>query len=292
MAVRQATHAGTWYESNPKILGRQIVRWVDQAPKMPSAMPRGIIVPHAGYSYSGEIAALSYASLLDSKKLKWNPKRIILIGPFHQPPSNVPRFQAFMSVSAFGSFETPFGVLQADKPYIQRLLQSGEIQPLDSETDLAEHCLEMQFPFIGYFMPHVPIVPLLYMEQSPPSEGLVQLFQRDTESLFILSSDFCHYGSRFSYQPFSSSISERIEAMDKQGIQILEQHPDPKSWQAYLQSTGNTICGRNPILFYLRLRFSTRFQCLGYAQSAPIRKSSDSSVSYVAMADFIDSSIP
>jgi AmmeMemoRadiSam system protein B len=121
------------------------------------------------------------------------------------------------------------------------------------------------------------------------------------EHLFIISSDFCHWGSRFQYtyyqaddqaptrltssQTVTTPIHKSIEKLDRQAIQIIEKL-DIDAFQAYLKTTKNTICGRHPIavlLYALEKLKGAKSQCVKYAQSSHCKTYKDSSVSYASI---------
>mmetsp|Transcript_3541 Transcript_3541/g.3310 ORF Transcript_3541/g.3310 Transcript_3541/m.3310 type:complete len:160 (-) Transcript_3541:24-503(-) len=117
---------------------------------------------------------------------------------------------------------------------------------------------------------------------------LLAPYLRDPGTLFVVSSDFCHWGSRFGFTPYDRSkgeIYQSIEAMDREGMRLIEEQ-NPEGFQQYLKDTDNTICGRHPItvsLFAMRhsgLNFQTRF--VRYAQSENVTNPRGSSVSYAA----------
>uniref|UniRef100_A0A1I8B3Z8 Protein MEMO1 n=1 Tax=Meloidogyne hapla TaxID=6305 RepID=A0A1I8B3Z8_MELHA len=121
----------------------------------------------------------------------------------------------------------------------------------------------------------------------------------DPTNLFVISSDFCHWGQRFRYTPMESTgarpIHEQITTLDKQGMDVISSL-DPSIFNEYLKKTQNTICGRNPICVLLQAfdhyrqtsNPSAELRFLKYAQSNKVRSMTDSSVSYAAGALFIN----
>ena len=112
---------------------------------------------------------------------------------------------------------------------------------------------------------------------------------KEDENLFVISSDFCHWGRNFGYTPYSKEISkdinEYIKYLDHQGIEHIE-NQDSDGFVGYLADTKNTICGRHPITVFLEaLKFSglsTVTKFVKYAQSSKVQYKNDSSVSYAA----------
>jgi len=121
----------------------------------------------------------------------------------------------------------------------------------------------------------------------------------DPANLFVVSTDFCHYGARFSYEPFSvrrgeeeeeeedanEPIWRRIARLDAEGMRLIEEG-DPSAFRAYLSRTENTICGRNPcsLLLATAALASTKTRCgfRFYDQSSKVLRRGDSSVSYAS----------
>jgi MEMO1 family protein len=118
---------------------------------------------------------------------------------------------------------------------------------------------------------------------------LLAEYVKDEETLFVISSDFCHWGQNFSYCPYDEKIDKKvskyIEHLDRQGMDLIEEQ-DPKGFVNYLKKTENTICGRHPITVFLEAvkesGLSTITKFVKYAQSGEIKHKYDSSVSYAA----------
>ncbi len=159
----------------------------------------------------------------------------------------------------------------------------------------------MHIPFIKkVFAQDVRLVPLMVGEV--PKEAydtygqLLLKYFLDPETVFIVSTDFCHWGSRFEFThrfPGTATISDSIEKLDRMGMQLIEKH-DLAEFCSYHKSYKNTICGRNPIRVLLavlqaaekQVKLQTRF--VRYAQSSKIEEDEDdSSVSYASAITFI-----
>lgn len=154
----------------------------------------------------------------------------------------------------------------------------------------------MHLPFVAHVMreqqQQYTVVPIMIGSPSQKSaqayaETLLPYFT-DPANLFIISSDFCHWGSRFRYQPYNADkgdIHQYIEWLDKEAIALIESHSH-EGFVEYLSETDNTICGREAIKLLLMLigksgrEYNTK--CVRYAQSSSARSMSDSSVSYAS----------
>ena len=255
---------------------------------------------HAGYKFSGKTAGRSYSMLANSLK---HYKTLVLLGPFHHYGAG----QMDAEVSSFDFLETPLGnpLIVAREILDLLVLKNADIiSKASPSADIEEHSLELQFPFLAYLQKQEPnfgfnVAPIYVRNPSEKlADALLPLFKRP-DIAFIVSSDFCHWGRRFRYtfvpeQPdMMLPIWERIKRLDFQGIHCLQGDHQLETFQKYLQQTGNTICGKNPILLILSLleKFKSldslstfEFTLLQYSQSSQVKTMEESSVSYVAAA--------
>jgi AmmeMemoRadiSam system protein B/AmmeMemoRadiSam system protein A len=256
--------AGTWYSANGSELERQIDSCLDTAAKqleirsVDSALGENapadnsilaMIVPHAGYAFSGQTAAYAY------EKLKALPiKRVFLLGPSH--------YTAFHGVAlpSQAIFETPLGALKVDKDVIEQLAQFSYFRTIEMVHD-HEHSLEMQLPFLRKVFGEVPIVPLVVgsFNKAEEIKTVAQVLKRylTDGDVVIVSSDFTHYGPRFEFEPFKEfrsapEIAEKIKDLDKQAFQCLQQ-TDLESFLDFKQRTNDTICGFYPCALLLAM---------------------------------------
>nr|CAI5867676.1 unnamed protein product [Callosobruchus analis] len=180
---------------------------------------------------------------------------------------------------------------------------TGQFEWMDLDTDENEHSIEMHLPYIAKVMENFKnqftIVPILVGSLSPDREAcygrILSSYLADPKNLFIISSDFCHWGHRFRYTYYDrtyGNIYQSIEGLDRVGMNIIE-NLDPTEFTNYLKKYGNTICGRHPIGILLQaiqevLRNDSSqnatLKFLKYAQSSKCRTMNDSSVSYAAAA--------
>lgn len=175
------------------------------------------------------------------------------------------------------------------------MADTGEFEWYSLGEEEDEHSLEMHLPYIKrMFGDHdftiVPIVVGSIKYKTEQRFGkLLAKYVKDDDNLFIISSDFCHWGASFQYMPYEKSSgldqSGYIEQLDKQGMDLIETQ-NGKKFVEYLQETDNTICGRHPITVFLEalkesgLDTVTKF--VKYAQSSKIKHKYDTSVSYAA----------
>ncbi|KAJ3022772.1 hypothetical protein HKX48_005248 [Thoreauomyces humboldtii] len=288
-ATREASHAGSWYSSSAEKLSSELDGWLAAVPETPPVQTpncRAIIAPHAGYSYSGPSAAYAYACVDVSKV-----DRVFILGPSHHV------YLDGCALSKCSVYATPLGNLNVDAKVNKELFASGLFTWMSQTTDEEEHSIEMHLPYIHKIMQSkttaYTITPILVGALSSSSEStygsLLAPYLHDPSTLFVVSSDFCHWGSRFSYTSLptdgvspSATISERIEQLDREGMRCIETG-DPEKFQAYLKKTRNTICGRHPIgvlMWACAGKGEIRF--VRYAQSGKVATERESSVSYAS----------
>jgi MEMO1 family protein len=313
--VRRAHHAGSWYSDDANQLREQLKNFLDQAEakKKQSTLTlpdttglqrsplRGIIAPHAGYSYSGRTAAYSFLPLLHELQSPMSPIRRILV--LH--PSHHVYLPGRCAVSNASVLETPLGSLEVDTNLRMELLAIDGIETMDRHEDENEHSGEMQFPYLALCLKergrdtvasNITVTPVMVgslttEEETRFGKALSDIIMRQ-DVFTVVSSDFCHWGQRFRFQPMPSSeesslaIHRFIEALDRRGMDLIAAQ-EPGAFAEYLKETKNTICGRHPIAVWLRSlehakpsNLSILFQ--SYDQSSAVRRSHESSVSYAA----------
>jgi AmmeMemoRadiSam system protein B len=287
--IRQASHAGDWYESNSSVLASSLKNWLSKVtqPKEIKLL-KGIIGPHAGYYYSGSTAAWSYANITPS-----NYNRVILLGPCH-----------YKGISSCGLpsstiYETPLGNLKVDTEEVGKLSKLKNFVFMKKEDEEQEHSLEMHLPYIKHVFgeQEVKLLPIMVGSLSQKSvEYFGKIFSeylKDDKTLFVISSDFCHWGINFDYMPYNSADGEvwqHIEKLDKAGISHIT-NQDPEGFLNYLNLTDNTICGRHPITVFLyALKYSgleTKTNLVYYKQSGQVKSKKQSSVSYASIITYL-----
>ena len=222
---RRPTHAGSWYTDDGAELERQLSGWLAAVPPLSAEQRIGrvrcVIAPHAGYSYSGPCAAHAYAHLRE-EALRGDVKRVFLLGPSHH------YYLAGCALSQAQFYRTPVGDLEVCAETYAELRATGEFDEMHMADDEAEHSMEMHAPYIAHVFSGVAgvrLVPILVGALSFESEErygrLLSPYLGDPGTVFVISSDFCHWGRRFRYTPFhSTSTAERplfkcIEQLDR-----------------------------------------------------------------------------
>lgn len=240
MRTRRAFHSGSWYSSNPNTLSQQLSIWIDQAVEQghcPSRETSFLISPHAGYSYSGQTAGFAYSSL--HYEATDTVKTVFLLGPSHHV-----RLEKEAALSPCNMYETPLGPVEIDRSISGSLFGSGLFTWMPIDVDEEEHSLEMHLPFIRHCFSQgrvtedakdckIKLVPILIgcptLQQERSLATLLKPYFEDKTCIFIVSTDFCHWGTRFNFTSGgegvegSLPIHENIEIMDRAGMSLLEE---------------------------------------------------------------------
>uniref|UniRef100_A0A0E0LTI3 MEMO1 family protein n=1 Tax=Oryza punctata TaxID=4537 RepID=A0A0E0LTI3_ORYPU len=282
--VRRASHAGSWYTNNARKLVEELDGWLRAAGLTKSPDVRAVIAPHAGYSYSGRSAAYAFGNIDPT-----NVSRVFLFGPSHH------YYTPKCALTRATIYSTPIGDLPVDHQVIEELNATGKFEFMDLSVDEAEHSMEMHLPDLSK-RHNIKVVPILVGALNSQNEAmygqLLSKYLDDPKNFFSISSDFCHWGTRYTYYDKShGAIHKSIEALDRMGIEIIETG-NPDAFKQYLQEYENTICGRHPISVFLSMlkHCSTKIKIgfVWYEQSSQCRSMRDSSVSYASAAAKVD----
>ena len=161
---RPTAVAGTFYPSEPEELSAMIMRFLEEAnSQIPngSQVPKAIIVPHAGYIYSGANAALAFARLKPAAK---NINRVILLGPSHRA------YLEGVALSSANTFATPLGEIPIDHNGMMEIINLPQVQVLD-KYHAEEHSLEVQLPFLQVMLDEFMVLPIVVGNCSPSQIG-------------------------------------------------------------------------------------------------------------------------
>ncbi len=275
VAAHVSPYAGSWYPRRVQELDTLLEERMETSRvRVPSLFPdaRGFVVPHAGPSYSGTVAAAAYRAIQRQK-----PERVIVLAfPHHGGLRGV----ATPDVRAI---ETPFGEVEIDSDF-------GGF-PVATERSVCDHSFEIQLPFLQKSAPGARIAPL-YVGRMEPStragaaDALAKLWRPGT--VFLASSDFTHYGESFGFTPFPpSSAAENLRDLDFECAEAAGSL-DSTRFLNTLAETGATVCGADPISLLLetmrRLDPDLYQITLDYQTSGEITGDFHHSVSYAALA--------
>ena len=213
--IRRAHFAGSFYPSDSGELLQQVNRFLDKTRVEFSRESSilGVVVPHAGYVYSGECAAYAYNVLKER-----DFDLAVLIGPSHR--SN----DFYFSVGDFERYDTPLGGVNVDRVYTKELLEDSKFD-FSPNAHLNEHSLEVQIPFLQVIKPKAKILPILIGRQGNSSSEylavkLAKLFsERIDRTVFIVSTDLSHYHDSSLASEMDLQIAKALEDLD--GAKIL-----------------------------------------------------------------------
>lgn len=226
MAVREASHAGSWYSGNGPQLASQLDQWLSKVSEkeilpgvesLPLPGARVVISPHAGFAYSGPCAAWAYKCLDLSQA-----KRIFILHPSHH------HHLSTAALPVVDAYETPLSKspLPLDHETIKHLSglsataqgRTIKFTTMSQPVDEAEHSAEMQLPYIHRLLQKLypdqpessypPLVPIMVGGTNAATEAalgkMLAPYIAGEENAFVISSDFCHWGSRFGYTYYLS----------------------------------------------------------------------------------------
>jgi AmmeMemoRadiSam system protein B len=206
------------------------------------------------------------------------------------------------AVSGASYIETPLGNLAVCHELRQELLATKHFSIMDQESDQQEHSGEMHYPYIvkaiqdaGVLLESIRVLPVMVggiHEEKEKNFGrlLAPVIARMDVST-IVSTDFCHWGRRFRYQPTAADIPifEHITNLDRRGMSHIELQ-EPGAFAKYIRETQNTVCGRHPVAVWMHaIRHNKdmgveelEVKFVRYAQSSKVTSMYDSSVSYAS----------
>jgi AmmeMemoRadiSam system protein B len=271
------TVAGRWYPADGRELERQVDSLIESSAKPTASGPlHALIAPHAGYMYSGSVAASGFRLLRHDCF-----DRVILLGPSHYVA-----FQGGVLPSS-ASYRTPLGEVPLETDSIARLAETTELR-IEDQPFLPEHSLEAEIPFLQRLLaPGWRLIPILIGGGSSVesnrcvAEALQPLWRSGT--LVVVSSDFTHYGPSFRYVPFEDRVPERVEELDMRAVDLIVAG-DCEGFADYVARTGVTICGQAAIQILLRmLTREPDASIAAYDTSGRITGNWDHSVSYASL---------
>ena len=276
----QPAVAGSWYPREREALAALVDGLLEGAagraagPVSPMA---ACIVPHAGFAYSGAVAASAFFRL---RGLSFD--RVVLLGPSHYFG-----FHGAAIPDAADAYGTPLGDVPIDVDAVAALRRAPLFRADDTLFE-PEHALEAELPFLQRVLsPEVPIVPVLlgggttYAEAGRVAVALAP--HRTGSTLLVVSSDFTHFGPRFDYVPFDDDVPARIRELDLGAIAAIES--GAHDFERYVEASGATICGRRAIDVLLALPDGCGGATLiEYDTSGRMTGTWDHSVSYAAIA--------
>ena len=260
--VREPAVAGAFYPGTKEELEKMVDEYLlgIKLPKIGKYV-RGLIVPHAGYAYSGWVAAYTYKVLIDSPPAS-GIDTVILIGNSHRE-----RFEG-ISVYQEGYYKTPLGNVEVDKNLAKRIINSHEKIFFRESAHKHEHSLEVQLPFLQKVLDNFKIVPIIIGNQPGAVEILINTLKGiiDNNTLIVASSDLSHYPT---YDDAKYSDNKVIEAILtgkrenlKETVSSLEQED--------ILNLQTCACGQDAIEVVMGLVGDKDAKLLKYANSGDV----------------------
>jgi len=267
--IRESAIAGSWYPGHPETLKSQIAQYLDQIP--PAALGGtlvGLIVPHAGYVYSGGVAAHAYQLLREQPF-----ERVLIVAPSHRA-----RFSG-ASIYRSGGYRTPLGIVPLDQELIASLCEDTALFHYVAKAETGEHSLEIQLPFLQVVLGSFRLTPVLMGDQSP--EACRKLARAIVGAcsghrvLLIASSDLSHFHPYQEAKHLDQAAIDRIAAFDPDGLREA------------LATGACEACGGGPMITLMLAAQelgATKAKILHYANSGDITGDTQGVVGYLAAA--------
>ncbi len=218
-SVRFPAVAGMFYPDDPVALDEMVRAYLESS-TAEGPVPKAIIAPHAGYVYSGPVAASAYRLLIPAKDVI---KRVILLGPAHRIP--------FRGLAAPGMdfFMTPLGSVAVDKKAIEAIADLPWVTISDTPHE-PEHSLEVHLPFLQEVLDDFTVVPIVVGDATPEEVATVlERLWNGPETLIVISSDLSHYHDYTTARKMDTATSQAIESLDPEAL------------------TFESACGRIPV---------------------------------------------
>jgi len=267
--IRRNTAAGSFYPADPEELTSQINGFLERAEPRDISNIKALISPHAGYIYSGQVAAYSYTQITGSAY-----DSIIIIAPSHG------EYFDFISVYHGDSYETPLGVVVVDKERAAKLADASQAIKISRSGHGQEHSLEVQLPFLQIVLgSNIKVVPVIMGNQS--RENIIELGNTigrlfsDDNILIVASTDLSHY------HPYNNAVE-----LDKHVEELIGSF---KTDQLLDDLTKNSVemCGGGPVVSAMiasALMGADSPVILHYANSGDISGDKSAVVGYLSAA--------
>jgi len=274
--VFTSTLAGRWYEADAGRLTAEIDGYLANVETRVPGSVQALILPHAGYRYSGQVAAYGVKQVAGNRF-----SRVVVMGPTHQLP-----MEDVASVPDATHYATPLGEVPLDVDFINALKQHPHFRSIRGAHD-TEHSVQIEVPLLQRALGDFTLVPIVVGQldaESSRAMARVLAGLLDPETLVAVSSDFTHYGRNFGYVPFRDDVLDNLEKLDMGAWDFIEKK-DLNGFYDYIAQTGATICGRHPIgLLLAMLPADSQAHLIKYDTSGKIMGDTSNSVSYLSIA--------
>ncbi len=211
--IRRSILQGTWYPADPGVLLRLISsRLSEVSPPEVEGRIHALVVPHAGYQYSGPVAAHAYR-LIRGRAIE----RVILVGPSHRYGFDG------ISVSRHDAYETPLGRVPVDRSLAEGLIALDPAIRFIPDAHALEHSLEIQLPFLQAVLEDFSIVPVIMGRQDPETcsalaDALARVVGDDPATLMIASTDLSHFHEDAAARALDKIFTGYLKEFDPEGL--------------------------------------------------------------------------
>lgn len=281
-SVRAPAVAGAFYPGTEVALRTTVTEFLEGVPAPGGAPARAVVVPHAGFVYSGSTAARAFKRLEGSEA-----SRVILIGPSHRASFS----GAALPARRVTAFTTPLGEVKIDRVAADSLRDQRGFGGPASAHD-GEHCLEVELPFLQTVLPEARVIPLLIghhsgtAELSEIAEALGGLLGPKT--VVVVSTDFSHHGEAYRWAPFPQGpdLGDRLLDLAEATADLVAQGRTD-GFRHQVEISGDTVCGSKPVSVLLEMinrAFDGSGEVLGVTTSGHVMGDFKQSVSYVSVA--------
>ena len=284
--VRPPAVAGAFYPANPATLTQQIDGYLAQAERL-EPEPSIIIVPHAGYVFSGGVAAHGFKQALDR-----GYEHVIILGFNHGYAYS---FDG-AAVWPDGAWRTPLGEVPIDEPLAQAILKAAPVFTPDRSIHLDEHSLEVEVPFIQRVLPGVPIVPISIgkptLENAQAiAAGLARVLSEFPHTLVVTSTDLSHYPRYQDALRVDQSSIQAVVSLDPLALEAW----DEEAMSSRTANLHTTMCGKGPVMVSMLLARAIgaeQVHVLKYANSGDVPEGEKDRVVGYAAIEFVKGQPP
>ena len=269
--IRESAIAGSWYPGDPKQLRDQIRGFLEKAASPPiQGELLGLVAPHAGYSYSGAVAAHAYKLL---QKHRFD--RVLIIAPSHR--AHFPH----ASIYNLGGYRTPFGVVPLDTELVAEFYKYPEVVKYAPHADESEHSLEIQLPFLQEVLGDFRLTPIIVGSQDLEfcrslARTIVEVC-KGRKILIVASSDLSHFHPYAQARELDQIVIDRVASFEPEGL------------AADLRARKCEACGGGPIVTLMlaaRELGATSSTVLHYTNSGDVTGDYSGVVGYMAATLF------
>ncbi len=257
LTVREPAVSNLFYPGQAEELKLMLTEFLNKAPLYPY-VPEAVVSPHAGYIYSGQVAAVSYKQFLNLDPDKHYD--VLLVGPSHYVPF------AGVSFGYYDFWDTPLGEVKVNKQRIEQFVAEHKNLPITLNTlpHLKEHSLEVQVPFLQMVLKDFSIIPVVYGQIDYRIVEYIMDYFKDESTVIVVSTDLSHYypydvarqidaHCNLAVENLDLSEMEKCEACGKTGLEAVIDLAKRKGWKSKVldyKTSGDTAGDKEAVVGY------------------------------------------